>query len=198
MSEEFEVEWARDVPKDTSPSVAAKYRAMLLALSGEERLKMGDSMYATARALVVASILEAYPTATPVELRCAVFLRFYGHEFDLETRSLSATGIFSKDRGTSPSPRPSSGKAWRYESRRVQSPNTSNSCKQPLRIVARRNTPVLPVSGCRGASLGAREARRRWRRLPRRPAGAACRGPGKSCSDTARFQGEVATTMKSV
>jgi hypothetical protein len=71
---------------DTSPAVEAKYRAMLLERSGEERLKMADSMYATARALVVASILEVHPTATLAELRCAVFLRFYGCEFDPETR----------------------------------------------------------------------------------------------------------------
>ena len=63
-----------------------KYRAMLLARSGEERLKMGDSMYATARALVVASILAADPTASPAALRQAIFTRFYGHEFDEATR----------------------------------------------------------------------------------------------------------------
>jgi hypothetical protein len=60
---------------------------MLLERSGEERLKMAGSMYATARALVVASILEADPTASPAALRQALFLRFYGHEFDEPTRA---------------------------------------------------------------------------------------------------------------
>jgi hypothetical protein len=59
---------------------------MLMARSGEERLKMGDSMYATARALVIASILERDPSASPAALRQALFLRFYGHEFDAAAR----------------------------------------------------------------------------------------------------------------
>lgn len=59
---------------------------MLMARSGEERLKMGDSMYATARALVIASILERDPSASPAALRQALFLRFYSHEFDAAAR----------------------------------------------------------------------------------------------------------------
>ena len=72
--------------KDTSPEIEERYRAMLIARSGEERLKMGESMYATARALVTASILERNPSASPAALRRALFLRFYGHEFDAATR----------------------------------------------------------------------------------------------------------------
>jgi hypothetical protein len=63
-----------------------RYRAMLMARSGEERLQMGDSMYATARALVIASIMVRDPSISPAALRQAVFLRFYGHEFDAATR----------------------------------------------------------------------------------------------------------------
>jgi hypothetical protein len=58
---------------------------MLMARSGEARLRMGDSMYATARALVIASILEHDPSASPAALRQAVFTRFYGHELDAPT-----------------------------------------------------------------------------------------------------------------
>jgi hypothetical protein len=54
---------------------------MLLGRSPAERLKMGCSMRATARALVRASVLAQDPHATPGALRCALFLRFYGHEF---------------------------------------------------------------------------------------------------------------------
>jgi hypothetical protein len=61
-------------------------RPPLLARSGEERLKMGFSMYATARALVIASILEKEPHAAPAALRRALFLRFYGQEFDHHER----------------------------------------------------------------------------------------------------------------
>ena len=72
--------------RDTSPEMEERYRAMLMARSREERLKMGDSMYATARALVIASITERDPSISPAALRQAVFLRFYGHEFDAATR----------------------------------------------------------------------------------------------------------------
>ena len=72
--------------KDTPAEVEASYGAMLLARSGEERLRMAGSMYATARALAVASLLEREPEISPVALRQALFLRFYGREFDEETR----------------------------------------------------------------------------------------------------------------
>ena len=67
---------------DTTPEVMQRYRAMLLARSPEERLKMGCSMSATARALVRASMLAQDPQASPAALRRALFLRFYGHEFE--------------------------------------------------------------------------------------------------------------------
>jgi hypothetical protein len=67
---------------DTPPDVARRYRAMLLARSPEERLKMGCSMSATARALARASVLARDPQASPAALRRALFLRFYGHELD--------------------------------------------------------------------------------------------------------------------
>jgi hypothetical protein len=55
---------------------------MLMERSGEERVKMGCSMHATARALVIASIPEKNPDA----LTRALFLRFYGHEFEPKRR----------------------------------------------------------------------------------------------------------------
>ena len=55
---------------------------MLLGRSPEERLKMGCSMGATARVLVRASVLAQDPQASPAAVRRALFLRFYGHEFD--------------------------------------------------------------------------------------------------------------------
>jgi len=71
---------------DTPPEVMQRYRAMVLARSPEERLKMGCSMSATARALVRASVLAQEPQASPAALRRALFLRFYGHEFDAAQR----------------------------------------------------------------------------------------------------------------
>lgn len=43
---------------DTSPDMDARYRAMLMQRSGEERLIMGCAMRDTARALVEASLRE--------------------------------------------------------------------------------------------------------------------------------------------
>jgi len=71
---------------DTPPEIEQMFVAMLMERSGEERLKMGCSMHATARALVRASVLEKDPLASSAALRQALFLRFYGHEFDSETR----------------------------------------------------------------------------------------------------------------
>ncbi len=72
---------------DTSPEIDERYRAMLMQRSGEERLKMGFGMWETARALVEASLREQNPQATTEMLRKGVFLRFYGHEFDAQTRT---------------------------------------------------------------------------------------------------------------
>ena len=81
--------------KDTPPEMDARYRAMLMQRSGEERLKMGCAMRDTARALVDASIREQDPQATPETVRKALFLRFYGHEFDAECRAKILTAIES-------------------------------------------------------------------------------------------------------
>jgi hypothetical protein len=81
--------------KDTPPEMEARYRDMLMQRSGEERLKMGCAMRETARALVEASIREQDPQATPEAVRKGLFLRFYGHEFDVESREKILTAIES-------------------------------------------------------------------------------------------------------
>ncbi len=78
---------------DTSPEVMQRYRAMLLARSGEERLKMGVSMNATARALIRPSVLAKDPQASLATVRRALFLRLYGHEFDAEQREKILTRL---------------------------------------------------------------------------------------------------------
>ena len=83
---------------DTDPEVEQKFIAMLLERSGEERLKMGCSMHATAQALVKASVLEKDPLASPAALRRALFLRFYGHEFDAEARDKILLALEKVDR----------------------------------------------------------------------------------------------------
>ena len=90
---------------DTPPEVMQRYRAMLLARSPEERLKMGCSMSATARALVRASVLAQDPHASPAALRRALFLRFYGHEFDAVERERILTWLGRDDTAPAALPR---------------------------------------------------------------------------------------------
>jgi hypothetical protein len=81
--------------KDTTPEVDARYGDMLMQRSGEERLKMGCAMRETARAFVEASIRKQDPQATPEAVRKGLFLRFYGHEFDAESRAKILAAIES-------------------------------------------------------------------------------------------------------
>lgn len=78
---------------DTTPEVDALFRSMLLQRSGEERLRMACSMFDTAKALATASIREKHPTISQADLRQALFLRFYGHEFSPTERELILTAI---------------------------------------------------------------------------------------------------------
>jgi hypothetical protein len=81
---------------DTAPEIDERFRAMLLARTGEERLIMGCAMRETARALVEASLLQQDPHANVEALRKG--LRFYGHEFDAETRANILAAIESAAR----------------------------------------------------------------------------------------------------
>lgn len=72
---------------DTPPEMDERYRAMLMQRTGEERFIMGCAMRDTAQALVEASLQEQDPHATVETIRKGLFLRFYGHEFDAETRT---------------------------------------------------------------------------------------------------------------
>ena len=63
---------------DTPKEFQEKYRQMIMRKSGEERLMMGDSMFVTARTLVLASL---DPSLTEDEKRRELFLRFYGNDF---------------------------------------------------------------------------------------------------------------------
>ena len=83
---------------DTPSEIERKYLEMLMERSGEERLKMGCSMHATTQALVRASVLEKDPLASPAAVRQALFLRFYGHEFDAETREKILLALEKVDR----------------------------------------------------------------------------------------------------
>jgi hypothetical protein len=81
--------------KDTPPEMDARYQDMLMQRSGEERLMMGCAMRETARALVEASIREQDPQANLETIRKGLFLRFYGHEFDADSRTKILAAIES-------------------------------------------------------------------------------------------------------
>ncbi len=81
------LDWARDTRSDdTPPDLERRYREMLLQRSAAERLKMGCSMFSTARALVVASVREKEPSASTAEVREELFQRFYGTDFAADER----------------------------------------------------------------------------------------------------------------
>lgn len=66
---------------DTHPEIAVRYRNMMMRKSGEQRLRMGSSMFDAAKRIVCESILAKYPDITDAEMKREIFLRFYGHEF---------------------------------------------------------------------------------------------------------------------
>jgi hypothetical protein len=72
---------------------------MLLRRSGEERLKMGCSMHAAARALAKASISRQHQDAQAHELKRLVFVRIYGSDFEPEERKRIASALAARDRG---------------------------------------------------------------------------------------------------
>ncbi len=60
---------------DTAPAVVARYRELLLARSGEERMLMGIRMFTVARSIALAS----FPPHLPLEeVRRLLFARLYG------------------------------------------------------------------------------------------------------------------------
>lgn len=84
--------------KDTPLAIERKFRRMLMDRPGEERLKMGCSMHATARALAKASILRRHPGSHPAELKRLLFLHFYGGDFAPEKRKRIASTLSRNDR----------------------------------------------------------------------------------------------------
>lgn len=71
---------------DTSVGIEYRFQGMMMKKSGQERLKMGFSMFNMARRQVVASIKIDNPNADIKEIRRRIFLRFYrchlSHYFD--------------------------------------------------------------------------------------------------------------------
>lgn len=66
---------------DTHPDIAVLYRNMIMQRSGEQRLRMGCSMFDTAKKIVRSAILDKNPNITEAQMKRQIFLRFYGQEF---------------------------------------------------------------------------------------------------------------------
>lgn len=66
---------------DTSPLIEEKVREMIRKKSPNERLRMGCSMRATSKQLIICSILNRNPTISDVELKQEFFLIFYGNDY---------------------------------------------------------------------------------------------------------------------
>ena len=60
---------------DTAPEVEEMVRRMMMARSGEERVRMGAAMFDAARAVVIASLPKNLP---PEEFKRRLFERIYG------------------------------------------------------------------------------------------------------------------------
>ncbi|MGE3977268.1 MAG: hypothetical protein AB7F94_06720 [Nitrospira sp.] len=87
---------------DTVPEVGERFRTMLMARTGEQRLIMGCAMRDSTRMIVEASLRANDPQATVGAIRKGLFLRFYGHEFDADTRAKILAAI---DRAAHPTSR---------------------------------------------------------------------------------------------
>lgn len=72
--------------KDTHPEIEERFFKMTMERSGEERLRMGFEMDETARRLVAASVLNEDLEASAVDIKIAIFERFYGNDLSSEIR----------------------------------------------------------------------------------------------------------------
>ncbi|MEK7271457.1 MAG: hypothetical protein AAB015_00970 [Nitrospirota bacterium] len=67
--------------KDTSHTVQQEFREMVMKKSGQERLRMGFSMFDMARNIVISSIKAKNQNADLKTILSEIFLRFYGSDF---------------------------------------------------------------------------------------------------------------------
>jgi len=63
--------------RDTNPEIGKQFIEMIMRRSGQERLKMGFSMFNLARKQALASIRRNNPMAGTEEIRKELFSRFY-------------------------------------------------------------------------------------------------------------------------
>ena len=67
---------------DTPAAVDERFRKLMMAMSPARRLAMACGMFATAKKLVRAGILEECGPKEPEQMLERLFLRFYGRDFE--------------------------------------------------------------------------------------------------------------------
>src|SRR3989338_1819021 len=72
--------------KDTPAEIQNKFQKMMLEKTSEQRARMAFSQFDFAKGIVVSSIKSGNPGISEKRLRSELFLRFYGLDFDPETR----------------------------------------------------------------------------------------------------------------
>lgn len=82
---------------DTAPSVAARYRALLMERPGSDRLRMACEMFDCARQLMIAGIKAEHPAITETELRVTIFQRTYGGDFAPDERDRVIARLCERD-----------------------------------------------------------------------------------------------------
>jgi len=71
---------------DTNPDIAVRFRQLMMSKTGQQRLRMGCSMYDAAKQIVRSAIYNSRPGITDVDIKREIFLRFYGPEFSQADR----------------------------------------------------------------------------------------------------------------
>ncbi len=64
--------------RDTAPSMAARYDALMDALTGAERLEIAAALSSGVRALAEAGLRDRHPGASDDEIRCRLTVLLYG------------------------------------------------------------------------------------------------------------------------
>jgi len=67
--------------QDTHESIKKRFFQMMMSKSPAERLRMGCSMFDSAKQIVRSSILQQNPNGSPLEVKKEIFRRFYGQDF---------------------------------------------------------------------------------------------------------------------
>ncbi|MBI2911706.1 MAG: hypothetical protein HYY05_06155 [Chloroflexi bacterium] len=89
---------------DTPPEVMRFWQDLMRARSGEERLEMASSMYASARQLVAASLRQQHPGASDAHLRRGLLWRLYGDELSERQRESILADLAREGDGSGSAP----------------------------------------------------------------------------------------------